>query len=317
MTSSARLQVRRPLFYTGVIWSRSPRSEMKLINHSRFYWLAACVLLTRLMARIEARARTHTCPPVREACPQISMSDGPLSSARYWLAALGSLRVSTSQAGVEDERGCGGRREINLARKDAGWEPWRIKEMEKEIRMNISVRTARRRRRGRGGRMTAGEGWRRRSGSGDAVPLARPPGRRIDFRHGGWLKMSDGAAHSLSLCPSALVSLLTLHVVFCSFFVHTTRGARGSILHTKPQPPFTCPHTPSFKSLCLFNEAFRRTGPVILQYWCCCCFPLRAPPLPSNALLVGWQLMVLELDEVNVAKALKNQLLIGPQCFFY
>lgn len=108
-----------------VIWSRSPRNEMKLINHSRFYWLAACVLL----ARLEGHARA----PVQEACPQISMSGGRLSSARYWLAALGSLRVSTSQAGAEDEQGGGGRREINLARKDVGWEPLRIKESGKNM----------------------------------------------------------------------------------------------------------------------------------------------------------------------------------------
>lgn len=101
----------------GVVWSRSPRNEMKLINHPRFYWLAACVRasgpLTWLMARLEADPRAHAA--VREACPQISMSSGPLFSARYWLAALGSLRVSTSQAGEEDECGGGGCQEINLA----------------------------------------------------------------------------------------------------------------------------------------------------------------------------------------------------------
>lgn len=54
-----------------------------------------------------AHARTHA-RPVLQACPQISMSGGPLSSARYWLAALGSVRVSTSQEdeqGVEEEGG--------------------------------------------------------------------------------------------------------------------------------------------------------------------------------------------------------------------
>lgn len=77
---SAAASEKAPILH-GVIRSRSPRNEMKLINHSRFYWLAACVPLTRLTARLEAHA--HTRAHTREACPQISMSGGPLSSARY------------------------------------------------------------------------------------------------------------------------------------------------------------------------------------------------------------------------------------------
>lgn len=104
----------KALFYTGSYGRvRTKRNE---INQS----LLVCWLCVRACAWDLGwrRAWTHAW---QEACPHISMSGGPLSSAWYWLVALGTLQVSTSQTG--DRRRAGWRKAerrrggINLGRQ--------------------------------------------------------------------------------------------------------------------------------------------------------------------------------------------------------
>lgn len=174
-----------------------------------------------------------------------------------------------------------------------GWGPFKNQRIWKKKYTNSSVRTLK----GGSPGEEDGVGWRRRSGSGDAVLLARPLGRRIDFRCGSWLRMSGPIAPSFSL-----------RVISLTFCMLCTTGMRVNSAYITP----TALHLPThpFNSLCLVNEAFRWTGPVIPQHYCCC-FPLGAhlhPPITRNALLFSWQLMLLLPNKVNVAKALKVQL---------
>lgn len=98
MTSTAAACKWEGVILHRVIWNSS--HEIKLINHSLLvYRVCMCMLCVWVLGWRDAWLHI-----LQEVCLHISMSGGLLSSVWYWLVALGSLQVSISQMGTEEER---------------------------------------------------------------------------------------------------------------------------------------------------------------------------------------------------------------------